>query len=258
MRKRFLSVDLLPYGRGSVKITPMNAPGLLVSVRSVAESLCALEGGAAIIDVKEPRLGSLGRAADSVIHGVASAVGDARPVSAALGEWADDARTIPSCALSYVKWGLAGCARHPDWHTSLMEKAVAHQHPQIVFVAYADWQCAQAPPVEEVVALACRRPGSVLLIDTHCKDAQFGKQRPTLLDWLPMPSIKDLRARCQESRVRLALAGSLGRTEIETLLHVRPDWFAVRGAACDANDRASAIQTEKVRALVELIRSKPV
>ena len=229
----------------------MNAPGLLVSVRSAAEALRALEGGAAIIDVKEPRLGSLGRADDSVIREVASAIGEFRPVSAALGEWADDARTIPACNLSYVKWGLAGCKQR-EWRTSLLAKATAHRRPQVVFVAYADWECAQAPPVEEVFALACRQPGSVLLIDTHCKDAKLGKHRPTLLDWLSVAAIADLCVRCRSARVRIALAGSLGVAEIQSLLHVRPAWFAVRGAVCDG-DRQGAVQTDKVRTLVQLL-----
>ena len=37
--------------------------GLLVSVRNVEEALAALEGGASLIDVKEPSRGPLGRAA---------------------------------------------------------------------------------------------------------------------------------------------------------------------------------------------------
>ena len=42
-------------------------PGLLVSVRSAAEALSALAGGADVIDVKEPNRGSLGAADDETI-----------------------------------------------------------------------------------------------------------------------------------------------------------------------------------------------
>ena len=45
------------------------APGLLVSVRSAAEALAALAGGADVIDVKEPNQGSLGAADDDTISG---------------------------------------------------------------------------------------------------------------------------------------------------------------------------------------------
>lgn len=226
--------------------------GLLVSVRSVAEAGAALDGGAAIIDVKEPRHGSLGRADDEIIQAVVRAVGQARPVSAALGEWTDNADAMPVADLSYVKWGLAGCQRHGDWRAGLLQVHAKQIRPQVVFVAYADWQCAQAPPVDEVFALAAIRPGSVLLVDTHCKEAKLGKHRPTLLDWLNVASIDDLCVRCRATGVRLALAGSLGEQEIQSLLGVRPDWFAVRGAVCDG-DRDATVQADKVRSLVQLL-----
>jgi uncharacterized protein (UPF0264 family) len=226
---------------------------LLVSVRSASEARTALAGGAALIDVKEPARGSLGRADENVIHEVVAAVAGRQPVSAALGEWAEDIGTIPDADLTYVKWGLAGCACRPDWRDSLGRWLERPQRPQLVLTAYADWQCARAPAVEEVFALAAAHPGSVLLLDTHCKDAAnaLGKPRPTLLDWLPAPWIADLCARCRDARVRIALAGSLGPAEMRALADSRPDWFAVRGAVCDG-DRHGTVQVEKVRQLVKL------
>lgn len=223
---------------------------LLVSVRSAAEARTALAGGAALIDVKEPARGSLGRADDAVIGAVVAAIAGRTPVSAALGEWADDTGKFPDADLSYVKWGLAGCAGRPDWRAGLSRLLDRQQRPRVVLTAYADWQCARAPAVEEVFALARRHRGPTLLVDTHCKDA--AKQRPTLLDWLPLPWIVDLCARCRDADVRIALAGSLGPAEIRALADARPDWFAVRGAVCDG-DRHGTVQIEKVRGLVELI-----
>src|SRR4051794_16896845 len=98
------------------------APGLLVSVRSAEEAACALAGGAALIDVKEPLRGALGRADDAVIRAVVQAVGAARPVSAALGEWAEQDQSIPDLGLMYVKWGLAGCGQRRDWRQQLTEQ----------------------------------------------------------------------------------------------------------------------------------------
>jgi (5-formylfuran-3-yl)methyl phosphate synthase len=226
-------------------------PELLVSVRSVEEARSALEGGAALIDVKEPSRGALGRADADVIDAIVAVVGGQRPVSAALGEWADGIDKNVYRYLTYVKWGLAGCRRRPDWRRHLENALRCGPKPQLVLAAYADWQCAQAPPVEEVFTLAAEHPGSVMLLDTHCKDA---KPRPTLLDWLPLARIEDLVARCHQADVKIALAGSLGVTEIRALLPARPDWFAVRGAACTDGDRQATVQAEKVRQLVELLR----
>ena len=194
----------------------------------------------------------LGRADDGVIRAVVDAVGGRAPVSAALGEWADGCGDFPDSDLTYVKWGLAGFAGRSDWRAAL-GRLLERRRPQVVLTAYADWQCACAPAIDEVFALASAHPGSVLLLDTHCKEAGIlGKQRPTLLDWLPRPWIEDLCARCHAADVKIAIAGSLGRPEIGALADARPDWFAVRGAVCDG-DRHGTVQLEKVRALVNLV-----
>ncbi len=223
-------------------------PGLLVSVRSATEALAALDGGAALIDVKEPDNGPLGRAADTLIAEVLTAVAARRPVSAALGELCDDGLGAVPPGLTFVKWGLAGCGVH--WRNAL----AAHGGAEVVAVAYADWQCARAPAIDDVFAFAADRPGSVLLVDTHCKEpASRGGHRPTLLDWLPAAEIAALTARCRTAGVRIALAGSLGLADIAELAPLRPDWFAVRGAAC-AGGRNGSVDVARVRALVETIR----
>src|SRR5262249_30368389 len=130
--------------------THHSPPQLLVSVRSAEEARAALEGGAALIDVKEPSRGSLGRADARVIREVTAAVGRRRPVSAALGEWVEKIGSVPDADLTFVKWGLAGCRRNPNWRRNLAWLLEQQARPQTVLVAYADWQRAQAPSVEEV------------------------------------------------------------------------------------------------------------
>jgi len=63
---------------------------LLVSVRNASEAGSALAGGADIIDAKEPLNGPLGAVSSDVLHRIASTVGNAAPVSAALGEISED------------------------------------------------------------------------------------------------------------------------------------------------------------------------
>ncbi len=91
---------------------------LLVSVRNSREAVIAADGGADIIDVKEPGFGSLGFAGASTIREVVDAVANRLPVSAALGEcldWSTGNKAIDALrfdgvqhALSFVKLGLAG------------------------------------------------------------------------------------------------------------------------------------------------------
>jgi uncharacterized protein (UPF0264 family) len=180
-------------------------------------------------------------------------------VSAARGEvFGEGPDPLPpevrGCA--YFKWGLAG-ARGLDWCLTLGELArrVAEQSPegQLVTVAYADWELAGAPPVEEVCAFARQRPGSAFLLDTWTKaPCPATRARPTLLDYLSLPEVARLCRLCREAGVRVALAGSLGREQIERLLGVAPDWFAVRGAVCAAGERTARVDVDKVRALAKL------
>jgi uncharacterized protein (UPF0264 family) len=217
-----------------------------VSVRSAAEALAALEGGAALIDVKEPHHGPLGRAPLAIVEEVVRAVAGRRPVSAALGELAAQPHFWEGSwpALAFVKWGLSGLGAG-DWRGELRH-AAARVPPgcQLVTVAYADWRQAGAPPVTEVEAFARERPGGVLLIDTWTKDGLR-----TLLDSLAADEVAGLCRRCQQAGVRVALAGSLEGHHIERLGAAAPDWFAVRGAACEGG-RGGAICARKVRALV--------
>jgi len=227
---------------------------LLVSVRSVEEAAAAIEGGAGLIDVKEPSRGSLGRADRETIAAIVRYVNKRLPVSFASGEllhatsnFGPDSSTPGA---GYVKWGLAGCAQHRRW-TSLLD-SVAKSLPTTccpVAVAYADWQRAQSPPPTQVCEFACARRWGAFLVDTWIKDGQ------TLLDFLSLSEIERLRDRCREAGVAIALAGSLDLPQIERLLPVAPDWFAVRGAVCDVGGRKGKINAARVRRLAEAVAS---
>jgi uncharacterized protein (UPF0264 family) len=251
--------------------------GLLVSVRSVAEAAAALEGGADVIDVKEPRHGALGRAPAEVTADILRLIAGRCPVSAALGELAElrEPGVVPG--LSFVKCGLAHLGRGTGWQRRLRDlRARVAQQPQppaVVTVAYADWERARAPSWLDVAEYALRQPGSVLLIDTFDKTLRLPSRTgpsprrrdraggragspATLLDWLSLEQVRQLCRRCHGAGVRVAVAGSLRLPHLLHLLDARPTWFAVRGAVCEANDRDGAVHVLKVRSLAELLRWK--
>jgi uncharacterized protein (UPF0264 family) len=224
--------------------------GLLVSVRSAAEASAALAGGAALVDVKEPARGSLGRAPDAVRAAVLAVVAGRVPVSVALGELADGLDPGPGLAgVAFAKWGLAGC-RERGWQGLLRQArdAVEETGCRLVVSAYADWRRADSPVPREVCHFAAVERAAVLLVDTWHKDGS------TLLDWLSSAEVAELVQTCRGRGVRVALAGSLGARQIAGLAHVRPDWFAVRGAVCAQRRREAAIDPERVRDLAEVVR----
>lgn len=221
---------------------------LLVSVRNVSEAAMALAGGAAIIDVKEPAQGSLGRADNCVIVDVLRSVADRRPVSAALGELQECQGVNVPPGLSFAKWGLSGCGQDREWRHRLLDAArMLPPSCEPVAVAYADWERAKAPPPDEVVAFAIENGWRAFLLDT------FQKNGCTLFHWLSTGEIAWLSECCRGSKIRIAIAGSLGPKEIDELRSLEPNFFAVRGAACQGGRRSETISAERVRCLATLV-----
>jgi uncharacterized protein (UPF0264 family) len=223
---------------------------LLVSVRDAAEAEAALRGGAALIDVKEPANGPLGKADDGVIAEVIRAVGEKAPISAAMGELLQSCERLPVASLDYCKWGLAGCGAF-DWRRALCQLATRIEHAapktQIVIAAYADWQLADAPSFDAVCDFALSRTGSLVLVDT------FGKEDgQNLLSWIDVGRICSLCQRCRSAGTCVAIAGSLGPDELRLLAPARPDWFAVRGSVCQGG-RDGPVSAAKVSELAQLL-----
>jgi uncharacterized protein (UPF0264 family) len=225
--------------------------GLLVSVRSAAEAKAALAGGAALIDIKEPANGSLGRAPDSAIRSVLEVVGGHCEVSAALGELQQQEPRFPGQGLSYVKWGLSGYGCGVQWQKDLTAAAelLRQSSPgtRAVAVAYADWQAARAPRPTDVCEFVCDNHWSALLIDTWDKDGR------TLLDHCTRREISRLCLKCRAAGVRIALAGSLGAHQIRLLAATNPDWFAVRTAVCRGARRDGPVEIHRVLRLAASI-----
>lgn len=224
---------------------------LLVSVRNVAEAMCAWEAGAALIDVKEPLRGSLGAADAGEIATVVEAVAGRVPVSAALGElvdWPTQGVELPG-QLSFAKLGLAGCSSSTDWldrWSAALKSLPAGTKP--VAVVYADWRTAQAPRPKDVLQAARQLGCAAALVDT------YDKTQGGLLDHWPLADLTDFVAAARDAGLLVVLAGSLTLTTIPRVLPVAPDYIAVRGAAC-RGPRSAEIHGELVRGLVALVNS---
>jgi uncharacterized protein (UPF0264 family) len=224
---------------------------LLVSVRSAIEAETAVAGGAAIIDVKEPSRGPLGRADCSTWHEVRSVVPGSIPVTVALGElkeWLSPDHVALSAAswrgIALYKIGLSHAG--PDWRDQWNEIRPCLDDrwgasPARVAVVYLDWGRAQAPDPDAVVRAALEaRDCQGVLFDT------WDKSRRTRFDLSWRRHIASVR----DSGRFVALAGSLDAEAIRRLRPLDPEVFAVRGAACRAGERGGVIDRQRVAELV--------
>lgn len=233
-------------------MTTAKTPGLLVSVRTPEEAVAAVAAGAALIDVKDPSRGPLGMAHHEALAAVQAVVGDAVPVSAALGEWSPNAVTEAGWHLElkpkYVKWGLAGYPPTPGWGEDLLDtRRQVPAETEVVLVSYADWELAKCPSPAEVVKFAKRFRYTTVLFDT------FTKAGKTLLDYLPLAELTDLVAGLKRLRVAVALGGSLKLEQVKQLKPLAADWLAVRGAVCVGGDRNAGLDPVRLRKWMDAV-----
>jgi uncharacterized protein (UPF0264 family) len=227
-------------------------------VRSAAEAIAALAGGADVIDVKEPDRGALGAADPTTIADIVRTVAGRAPVTAAAGELLDvdergAARTtiesLPS-GVSLCKIGLHGCREVTDWKVRWKQAASRCDGPahrtRPVAVVYADWLLARAPEPADVLRIAVEHGCPALLIDTWDKSAG------NLFDHWSRDNLGRFIAQVRAHNMAIVLAGSLSGPSIATATRLAPDLVAVRGAACD-NGRSGTICAERVAHLRQMI-----
>ena len=226
--------------------------GLLVSVRSAIEARAAVFGGASVVDVKEPDRGPLGRSTVETWRAVREAVPRSIPVSVALGELRDrevEEEAGPSAfeGIAFRKLGLAGAG--PRWVADWAAiRARGGEGPRWVAVAYADWRIAGAPDPEAVLGAALDAPDCAgVLVDTWDKSrASPVEASPTWSSWVD---------RAHRGGRFVAMAGGLDLAAIARLAFLRPDLFAVRGAACLGSDRRATVDAGRVAELARAVKS---
>ncbi|MFM7137616.1 MAG: (5-formylfuran-3-yl)methyl phosphate synthase [Planctomycetota bacterium] len=234
--------------------------GLLVSVRDAEEAAVAVAGGAAIIDVKEPRNGPLGRPPAETVATVAGVLPRQMPLTLACGELAsgdeitaylaDVRRALPPDLPPprAVKAGPAGLALDA-WRTAFSRlQARLPPGTEAVAVAYADWRRADAPPPEVLLTEAIRMKAAAFLVDT------FDKQGPALFATISPQAVAAWSRAAEAAGLALAVAGRLAGADVAEALRLGAGVVGVRSAACDGG-RDGRIAAPRVRLLARLAGS---
>lgn len=234
---------------------------LLISPINTDEAQEAIEGGADIIDVKNPKEGSLGANFPWVIKSVRELTPDHLLVSATLGDVPYKPGTVSLAAAGavvsgadYIKVGLYGTKNYSQ-AVEVMEnvvKTVKGFSDDILVVAsgYADAHRVGAVDPMEIPRVAADSGADLAMVDTAVKDGK------TLFDFMDEDALAKFTGESHDYGLKNALAGSVKENQLELLHDLGCDVVGIRGAACTGGDRnKGTINGSAVARLKELVRN---
>lgn len=234
---------------------------LLISPKDVVEALTAVKGGADILDIKNPKEGSLGANVPWVISEVKQRIPPNVPISASIGDFPDLPGSAALAAFGAVKAGATivkiGLKGPKDARsaTHLIRQVVravrgADESARVAACSYGDFE--RTGTIDPTLLPKITEEGGahIAMLDTGVKDG-----RP-LLDFLAIGELRDFTGEAHSRGLLAALAGSLGEKEVRLLKQAGPDVIGVRGAACEGGNRERGrISVERVRKLKNLLGS---
>jgi len=221
---------------------------LLASVTNSIEAEQAIDGGADLIDLKNPARGALGALSLEQIAAICALVAGRRPVSATIGDLPADPsltgeliRATADTGVDYVKVGFF--TRH---HVAACLSAISAVTPTctVVAVLFAD-RCPDLRDLSPFVEAGC----AGVMLDTADKSAGV------LLDHLDLRQLSDFVAHARELNLLCGLAGSLRQVDIATLMPLAPGYLGFRGALCQAGRREQVLDPDRLRAIRRAIDS---
>ncbi|MCE7698144.1 MAG: (5-formylfuran-3-yl)methyl phosphate synthase [Methanobacterium paludis] len=215
---------------------------LLISPINTEEALEAVEGSADIIDVKNPKEGSLGANFPWVIKSIRELTPEAMHVSATIGDVPYKPGTVSLAAAGavvsgadYIKVGLYGTKNY-DEALEVMKNVVKSvrefDHDALVVASgYADAHRVGAVDPMEIPRVAAESGADIAMVDTAVKDGK------TLFDFMDEDALTKFTDDTHKYGLKVALAGSVKAEQLEMLYDIGCDIVGIRGAACVGGDR---------------------
>lgn len=234
---------------------------LLVSPKDVEEAKAVIRGNADIVDVKNPKEGSLGANFPWVIKSIKELVekekGDGMKISAAIGNFDYKPGTASLAALGaaaagaeYIKVGLFKIKTRQEAIDLLtgVVKAVKDFAPtkKVVSAFYSDYKRINSVSPFEIAAIGEEVDIDVAMVDTGIKDGR------TTLEFLSEEELKTFVSDSKALGLETALAGSLKFEDIPAIKAIEPDILGVRGMVCGGN-REDRVKAELVMDLKRMI-----
>jgi len=231
---------------------------LLVSPRDVDEARVVIRGNADIVDVKNPKEGSLGANFPWVIRAIKELIveeqrGNGMELSAAIGDFDYKPGTASLAAFGaatagadYIKIGLLKIKTREeavDLLTAVV-KAVKGVDPRkkVVSAFYSDYERLNSISPFEITEIAKEVDIDVAMVDTGIKDGR------STLEFLTKDELEIFIYESRSLGLDTALAGALTFEDLTTIKSINPDILGVRGMVC-GGDRESKVKAELVSAL---------
>jgi uncharacterized protein (UPF0264 family) len=231
---------------------------VLVSPKNLSEAIESIEGGADIIDVKNPSEGSLGANFPWVISEVAKvAKKHGKAVSATTGDMPYKPGTASLAALGavvagadYVKIGLFGVKNDAEAREVIegVVKAVKgyDECKKVVIAGYGDHYRINAISPLRLPKVAAECCADVVMVDTAIKDGT------SIFDHMSFSDLQNFVSMAKENGLKCALAGNIGWAHLETIKRLSPDIIGVRSIVCEKG-RDSSIKRDLVKKLRMLV-----
>jgi (5-formylfuran-3-yl)methyl phosphate synthase len=223
-----------------VQPTELHRTKLLASVMNLEEAKIALDGGADIIDLKNPLAGALGALPLDDIRAIVKMINKQRPVSATIGDLPMEPNIICTAVeatartgVDYIKIGFFKSDNLRDCISAL--SPLAQQH-KLIAVLFAD----QQPDFSLLEDLSEAGFHGVML-DTA------DKQNGSLRVHIQLIDLIDFILTSRKHNLLCGLAGSLHISDIKELFKHKPDYLGFRGALCDGSLREQKMCVEKLR-----------
>jgi uncharacterized protein (UPF0264 family) len=230
---------------------------LLVSPINIEEAKAAANGGADIIDVKNPKEGSLGANFPWVIRSIKEAMDSNTPVSATIGDMNYKPGTASLAAMGaavagadYVKVGLYDI-QTTEQAIDMVEhvaKSVKDYDPnkKVVISGYADYKRINSIPLRELPPICAEYGADVVMMDTGIKDGR------STFEFMTNEELSQFVESSHDLGLITAIAGNIKFEDIEAINQIGPDIIGIRGCVC-GGDRNSTIQQKLVKELKSMM-----
>ncbi len=228
------------------------SPQLLISVSTLNEAQIAIDQGADIVDLKNPAAGALGALALDDIQAIVAllntqAAANKKLCSATLGDLPMQAdQLIPQLNLvlasgvDIVKIGFFSSEDYQACLDALSPYAQAGH--KLIAVLFAETL------YPDSLIAAIKQAGFIgIMLDTQYKNGL------SLFDHYAEKQASAFAEEVLQQGLLLGLAGSLRVNHVPLAKQLQPTYIGFRGGVCQANQRQSSLDAEKIKLIRNLL-----